>query len=93
MPIKGNNIISPARTKTIYINWDEREVYSQEAYEECRNSALTEMLEDESILGEWILDNFSYHEVGRIALNMCMRSLKSTAVSVFRLMKRASGKK
>ena len=69
MPIKGNNIISPARTKTIYINWDEREVYSQEAYEECRNSALTEMLEDESIIGEWISDNFNYREIGKIAID------------------------
>ena len=69
MPIKGNNIASPARTKTIYINWSDREVYSQEEYEKHLDEVKAEMLEDESIIGEWISDNFNYREIGKIALD------------------------
>jgi hypothetical protein len=68
MPIKGNNIAPPARTKSIYINWSEQRVYTAEDYEKHLDEMKEEMLEDESLLGEWILDNFNYHEVGRIAL-------------------------
>ena len=66
MPIKNSNI-APSKTKVIYINWSDREVYSQEEYEKHLDEVKAEMLEDESILGEWILDNFNYREVGKIA--------------------------
>lgn len=69
MPIKGNNITPPAKTKTIYINWSDREVYSQEEYEKHLDEVKAEMLEDESIIGEWISDNFNYREIGKIVLD------------------------
>lgn len=74
MPIKGNNITPPAKTKTIYINWEEREVYSQEAYEEHLNDTMAEMLEDEALLGEWLSDNLNYRETGRLMLSQEYRA-------------------
>lgn len=69
MPVKSVNTTAKPLTKTIYINWSEQEVYSQEEYEKRINEALTEMLEDESLVGEWLTDNLSYHDIGRLMLD------------------------
>lgn len=68
MPIKGNNN-KTFLTKKIYINWDEQEVLTAEEYEKHLNEVMQEMLEDESLLGEWLCDNYSYHHIGRLMLN------------------------
>ena len=74
MPIKSTNTIAKPLTKKIYINWEEREVYSKEAYEDHLNNAMAEMLEDESILGEYLSDHLNYRETGRLMLSQEYRA-------------------
>lgn len=73
MPIKNNTTNARPLTKTIYINWSEREVYSQEEYEKHLNEAMEEMLEDESLFGEWLCDNLNYREIGKMAMDTAYR--------------------
>ena len=69
MPIKSTNTTAKPLTKTIYINWSEQTVYTQEQYEDHLNSVLVEMLEDEALLGEWLSDNLNYRETGRLLID------------------------
>lgn len=68
MPVK-NNSNRTFLTKKIYINWSEQEVLTEEEYEKHLNEVMEEMLEDESILGEWLSDNLNYRETGRLMLS------------------------
>lgn len=74
MPIKSTNTTAKPLTKTIYINWEEHEVYSKEAYEEHLNDTMAEMLEDEALFGEYLSDNLNYREMGRLMLNQEFRA-------------------
>lgn len=69
MPVKNNNSVARPLTKKVYINWDEQEVLTVEEYEKHLNETMREMLEDEHILGEWLCDNYDYHNMGRMLMD------------------------
>lgn len=51
------------QTISIYINWNEQEVMTQEEYERIRDDRLDEKLQDDWDFNEWLAGEYNLYEV------------------------------
>jgi hypothetical protein len=69
MPIKSANTAVAIPKKVIYVHWGEQEVYTEEEYRARIAELITERLEDNHILGDWITDNYAYDRIGEMLID------------------------
>lgn len=51
------------QTISIYINWNEQEIMTQEEYERIKNDRLDEKLQDDWDFNEWLAGEYNLYEV------------------------------
>ena len=65
MPIKS----TAGPKKIIYVDWDNREIYTEEEYRQYIANEVDELIEDKYALGEFINDNYDLSSIGEMVLD------------------------